>query len=185
MITEGILTEIDYVTNICYIRIPLLENVNSPDKVIVEGRFAIQPGELNGYKVDDLVWVGFVEGKLNQPLVLGKIYSQLPSTTNETNTSAKSLLVNTLKVIGDESEIPKTTKITGEAEFKTIDDLSNRLKLNTQLISQQTNIIKKLANKINELSGLLELAIVDLNGEPLSDINGEILTAKTPDEIEI
>lgn len=74
MLTKGIITSIDYSSNTCIVRIPVFEGAGNRTKIQAEAAICIPPGNYNGYKVNDVVVVGFGENNIDQPIILGKLY---------------------------------------------------------------------------------------------------------------
>ena len=60
MVTKGIITSIDFLSNTCNVRIPLFEDAGTRNDVELQAIFSIQPGQFNGYKINDVV-LQFVE----------------------------------------------------------------------------------------------------------------------------
>lgn len=73
MITKGIIKSIDYNGNTCTVRVPFFETANN-DEIISTAPISNTPGSYNGYKVDDVVWVAFEDGSMDNPVVIGKLY---------------------------------------------------------------------------------------------------------------
>lgn len=73
MITKGIIKSIDLTGNTCTVRLPLFETAGN-DPIIETATISNTPGNYNGYKVDDVVWIGFENGMMNTPVVIGKLY---------------------------------------------------------------------------------------------------------------
>ena len=73
MITKGIITAIDFTGNTCTVRMPLFENVSN-DQITGTAIISNTPGSYNGYKVNDVVLVGFEDGQMDKPIILGKLY---------------------------------------------------------------------------------------------------------------
>ena len=74
MITKGIITAIDFKGNTCTVRMPLFENAGN-DQITGTATISNTPGSYNGYKVNDVVLVGFEDGQMDKPVILGKLYS--------------------------------------------------------------------------------------------------------------
>lgn len=133
MITKGIITSIDYNTNMCTVRLPLFEQAGNVDPVVNEATFSILPGIYNGYKVDDVVYVDFEDDQLNNPIIIGKLF------INSQNESANSLgMINCASLSAKALTIPSTTKIVadpsfannlegGPGSYKTIEDILKKL----------------------------------------------------------
>ncbi len=77
MITEALIETIDFTANSCTVRIPLFETTNTVTKVVVPAHFCIQPGQVNGYKVGDMVWIAFENNMYQNPIIIGKLFTSL------------------------------------------------------------------------------------------------------------
>ena len=73
MVTKGIITSIDFNGNTCQVRIPLFETAGN-DPIIGTAVVSNTPGSYNGYKVGDVVLVAFEDGKMETPVIIGKLY---------------------------------------------------------------------------------------------------------------
>ena len=73
MLVKGIIKTIDFTGNTCTVHIPTFES-HRADQYIVTAAISNQPGLYNGYKEEDVVWIGFDTDQYNQPVVLGKLY---------------------------------------------------------------------------------------------------------------
>jgi len=99
------------------VRIPYFEG-NTNREVIYSALLCNQPGEYDGYKVGDCVWVGFEDTRLNVPIILGKLYVE------KEEEIASSHTVNNLNVTGSIT-LPADTKIGG---YSTVDIFKNAQK---------------------------------------------------------
>ena len=114
-IVKNILTDINN-TTIYKLEIPIFRNPGfASDPYLYEATSSVNPGTYNPYSVDDLVYVGFVDNRFDQPVILGKIYKNLPS---EDETSATYQFLNTIRVT-DKAELPLDT-IIGDISYKEI-----------------------------------------------------------------
>lgn len=75
MLAKGIIQSIDFSSNTCVVRVPLFETAGNEYKCENESIFSIPPGVFNGYKVGDVVIVGFDAGNEGYPIILGKLYT--------------------------------------------------------------------------------------------------------------
>jgi hypothetical protein len=73
MITLAQIMGLDYGTNLCRVRVPLLEQAGS-SAVILEATMLLPPGIHSGYKVNDVVFLSFTDNDLGRPIVLGQLY---------------------------------------------------------------------------------------------------------------
>ena len=74
MITLAEIKEININTNLCKIRVPILEPVGNKKEVTMWATMILPPGIHAGYEVSDVVFVSFADNSLNRPVVLGQLY---------------------------------------------------------------------------------------------------------------
>ena len=74
MIVKGLIKSINFSDNSCQVRLPVFETAASQGEVVVKAIMSIQPGLYNGYNEGDVVFVDFENNRLNQPVVVGKLY---------------------------------------------------------------------------------------------------------------
>ena len=74
MVTAAEIQSIDFTSNSCVIRIPFFETAGTLEPFISTAKICIQPGIYNGYKIGDTVWVDFINGDKEWPIVVGKIF---------------------------------------------------------------------------------------------------------------
>jgi hypothetical protein len=74
MITLAEILELRVDTNLCKVRVPILEPVGNTKQVTMWATMMLPPGIHAGYEVGDVVFVSFVDNSLNRPLVLGQLY---------------------------------------------------------------------------------------------------------------
>jgi len=133
MITKGIITSIDYNTNVCQVRLPVFEPAGAVDAAINEATFSILPGLYNGYKVGDRVYVDFEDNQLNNPVVIGKLYI-----SSEEESSDPRGMLNCANIATQELSMPVKTKIISEPSF------ANKLEGGACSYGTIEDIIKKL-----------------------------------------
>lgn len=95
MIQKGIVTELNLDRNKITVRVPIFENAGDPP-ALFECAICNEPGIINGYSVDDIVYVDFENNYLNYPILMGKLYRGLSEASNN-NTS---IIAQTLSVSG-------------------------------------------------------------------------------------
>ena len=143
MITEAIILSIDFTSNTCQVKIPLFETVNTIYSTAITASFACPPGVYNGFKQNDIVWVGFVENRPNKPVVLGKIYQGISA---EAATSGSTLNGVDL-VITNSATLPFNTYIAAtDVAYNTLGKLSNKIKTIEQSAPNNYLITMKLSN---------------------------------------
>lgn len=74
MIQKGIVTNLLLNENRILVRIPFFETAGS-DEVIFNCLLLNQPGLINGYQINDVVFVDFENNDLDTPIVIGKLYT--------------------------------------------------------------------------------------------------------------
>lgn len=138
MVTKGIITSIDFNGNTCQVRIPLFETSGN-DPITGTAIVSNTPGSYNGYKVGDVVLVAFEDGKMQNPVIVGKLYlgaakeKQDPrGTINvETTTASKSasLPADAVLTANVDSNVPNTN-----TPFGSLASIANNLNsLNTDV----------------------------------------------------
>ena len=138
MVTKGIITSVDFNGNTCQVRIPLFESAGN-DPITGTAIVSNTPGSYNGYKVGDVVLVAFEDGKMETPVIVGKLYlgaakeKQDPrGTINvETTTASKSasLPADAVLTADVDSNVPNTN-----TPFGSLASIANNLNsLNTDV----------------------------------------------------
>lgn len=117
MLTKGKITEVRETT--LMVRLPVFESAGNNNPQIVECTVCYNPGNLNGYKIDDVVWVGFENNQIHKPVVLGKLYL---GTSEESSNFSK---VDSLNVSGS-AVLPANTVI-GNLDFNEIKNISGQI----------------------------------------------------------
>ena len=185
MITKGIITNIDYNTNVCQVRLPIFEQAGSTSAVINEATISTIPGLYNSYKINDIVYVAFEDNQLNSPVIIGKLYID-----NATESTDPKGMLNCFSINAKELSIPLETKIIADKKsskllegdinsYKTLSDIIAQLqKLSTEpsttLYSADDEVVgtwldgKKLYRRTIQIactnySANQEKSILDLN----------------------
>ena len=78
MIQKGIIKEIIFNENRMLVRIPMYESPGSGE-AIFDCMIANQPGYVNGYAIGDIVFVDFENDDLDDPVVVGCLYTGIKS----------------------------------------------------------------------------------------------------------
>jgi hypothetical protein len=136
MITTGKIVAIN--AAVYQVRLPIFESAGINKQCIVNCTLCYNPGNLNAYIINDLVYVGFVNNELSKPVILGKIYEGLEN--KATNFSYSSSLEVTEKAI-----LPSDTTI-GTISTKDIIALINNQNT-TNSSSSVTNELIEIYNK--------------------------------------
>lgn len=147
MITEGLIISINYSSNSCRVRLPIYETVQGFGDVIVEARFAIQPGMYNSYIEGDMVWVAFAQNKPNLPIIIGKIYK---GATEENTTKGGSFNCTNFKCSGSVA-LPKTVNLQSQY-FATLEEALKMLKAINEQLNGNTTATSLLARYSTRLS---------------------------------
>ena len=136
MIVKGLIKTINFSDNSCTVRIPLFETAAAQGEVILPAAILIQPGMYNGYSEGDIVFVDFENDKLNQPIVLGKLYlgaakeeaspaQSALAVSNLTVTSKATLPIDTRLVLEETGDVVPVEN--GITSYKTITDIIKAL----------------------------------------------------------
>lgn len=136
MIVKGIIKTIDFLNNSCTVRLPLFETAASSGEVVLKATILTQPGLYNGYVEGDVVFIGFENDGLDQPIVLGKLF--LGAAKEEAMPGVSALTVGNLKVASS-ATLPIDTKLV-------LDDTGSAVPVDNGITSYKsiTDIIKAL-----------------------------------------
>lgn len=74
MITKAEVQEILRETNQLRVRIPIFESAGITKQAIIDANICYTPGNVELYAVGDIVYVGFENNNINNPVILGKLY---------------------------------------------------------------------------------------------------------------
>ena len=165
MIVKGLIKTINFSDNSCTVRLPIFETAASQGEVILKAVMLTQPGLYNGYSEGDIVFVDFENDKLNQPIVLGKLY--LGAAKEETSPVHSSLAVSNLTVTS-KATLPIDTQLVledtgntvavenGITTYKSLTDIIKALyKTETSVDKTTKNQAEAIANiKVEYLSQL-------------------------------
>ena len=158
MIQKAVIKNIN--NNIFTIRIPIFETAGSNTEYTTEARLCYEPGNLQSYNINDVVFVAFENDEINDPVIIGKLFTgkEEVSTTFSKNSA---LTVTGQTVLSENTKIGKLT----------YDDLYN--------LVQKVNLINDiLSNTIKDLDTISK-DIEQFNGVPLTTTNiNDIIFAK-------
>ena len=157
MVTKGIITAIDFNGNTCQVRIPLFETAGN-DPIISTAVVSNTPGSYNGYKVDDVVLVAFEDGKMETPVVIGKLYL---GAEKEKADPRGSLNTESL-VAAKTAAVPADTKLT----IDTDKNLPNTMNPYANLSSIANNL-----NKLNTDVNYLDVFTNNQFSSVITDVN--------------
>lgn len=182
MITKGILKTIDFNSNSCTVRLPLFENSNNKDEVVLPAVFISQPGIYNGYTEGDIVFVDFEGDKLSQPIILGKLYL---GAAKEATLPANGTIEASNLIINTNATLPLTTKLTVDdittkqaivdnrySNYKSLLDIINAINtteenFNTQLKNTSDHVITNITTEwLSQAEGKSMPAVDDENWSP-------------------
>lgn len=136
MITKGIIISVNQ-DNTLFVRLPLFESASdSRNNQIVKCTICYNPGNLNSYKENDVVFVAFEDNQINKPVVIGKLYlGQEKEATNHSYSNSLTVTEN--------ATLPSETKI-GSLDFSDIKGLLGEIKQLNDYINQLEKRIKDL-----------------------------------------
>ena len=157
MVTKGIITSIDFNGNTCQVRIPLFETAGN-DPIISTAVVSNTPGSYNGYKVDDVVLVAFEDGKMETPVVIGKLYL---GAEKEKADPRGSLNTESL-VAAKTAAVPADTKLTTDTDK----NLPNTMNPYANLSSIANNL-----NKLNTDVNYLDVFTNNQFSSVITDVN--------------
>lgn len=138
MLTKGEIQTIDYNNNTGTVRVPLFESAGKNTPVIIDAIFAIPPGIFNGYKVGDVVELGFENNELTPAVVVGKLYL---GASEEVNSACGSVYGDSLK-IHNSAELPISTRFSSDKSEQVADTDTNQTSFSS---------IADLVEEINKL----------------------------------
>lgn len=161
MIVKGLIKSIDYSDNSCMVRLPIFETAATKSEVVLKAVMLSQPGMYNGYAEGDVVFVDFENDKLNQPIVIGKLFLG-PA---KENTAPTALSVANLTV-SKSATLPIDTKLV-------LEDSGGAVPVENGITSYKslTDIIKALY-KAESSAG----QIVQVQSDSISNIKVEYLS---------
>lgn len=157
MITKGIILKITSSAEqgvVFQIRLPIFETANELSDFVLDAHLCYQPGNLEGYSIGDVVYVGFENEVLRKPVILGKLYKgsekqlfqEYTNTLTEeevTKRNATNFSYNASLEVVHDAVLPNNTKI-GDLTYdniygmyKTIEQLKNRL----EQVENQLNLV--------------------------------------------
>lgn len=127
MIYPAEIINVDYNSHTCQVNIPDLTGVNdSPNASGQMAHILETPGISNAYKKGDIVWVSFIKGAKQYPIVLGFVTAQ--------TTCDGALISKTLEVSGN-AKIPRDTMIIdAENDYNSFTKIINKLKETTNFM---------------------------------------------------
>ena len=157
MVTKGIIISIDFNGNTCQVRIPLFEAAGN-DPIIGTAVVSNTPGSYNGYKVGDVVLVAFEDGKMETPVVIGKLYL---GAEKEKADPRGSLNTESL-VAAKTAAVPADTKLTTDTDK----NLPNTMNPYANLSSIANNL-----NKLNTDVNYLDVFTNNQFSSVITDVN--------------
>lgn len=105
MLVKGIvMSQMIQGSNKIKVRLPTFETAGIDNKVIIQALIAYNPGNLYSYNIGDVVIVSFEHDQVNQPIILGKLY------TGPEDKASNYSFANSLEVT-EKAVLPTTTTI--------------------------------------------------------------------------
>lgn len=142
MLVKGEIQTVDYTGNTCVVRLPLFEAAGSNTKALVTATICSQPGLYNGYLPGDVVIIGFDTGKLEKPIILGKLYLGV----KEEEKTARGVLNCLNGTVSDSFSMPLNSAITMADRDKNIVSLENG--------AESTNSLQALINNVQKANNV-------------------------------
>ena len=151
MLTKGIIQQIDASSNKCIVRMPIFEIAGNEYTNEAEATLSIPPGMFGGFKVNDVVIVGFEDNLAGKPIILGKLYL---GALEESETNRGAIQCDTL-LVEKSATLPADTKIlfdkpnsisNSEVELQSYNSLSDI----TSAITKNSKRILTLEQNKNE-----------------------------------
>ena len=158
MITKGQIITVNS-DNTLDVRIPIFEAASdSRNNQVIKCTVCYNPGNLNSYKVNDVVFVAFEDNQIDKPVVIGKLYM------GEEKEASNHSFSNSLTVT-ENASLPVDTTI-GNVSFKQfkglfeqgtqLNDFINQLDKSTEAINNEIDEIQE------EISQIEPVQIIDL-----------------------
>lgn len=135
MIFSAIIETIDYNTYTCTVQIPDLQGVGDLGPVVRTACIAEMPGLQNSFKAGDIVWVAFVRGEKQYPVVIGKV-------TNPKNSGIPggALTAESLNILGT-AALPGTVTFNGiESDYNSLSKIIHKLKASINFIERYAGL---------------------------------------------
>lgn len=147
MVTKGQIKSINSAGNRCVVRLPLFETASSSAPVEIEALVSITPGMFNNLFVNDVVFVAFEENALEQPIIIGKLYT---GSVKENTTKGGAGILDTLTVRTSGSIPAATTTFVFKGDTKgEYNDLKTPKKM-ADYIKWLEKLLKKLISQLDE-----------------------------------
>ena len=159
MVTKGIILSIDLNGNTCEVRMPFFETAGN-DPITGTAIISNTPGSYNGYKVGDAVLVGFEDGLMHKPVILGKLYLGVAAEKADprgvinveslATDKAASLPADTKLTASIDTNVPNTT-----VPYSSLSSVANELNsLNTNVGQMDRFINNQFKSIIEDTEGL-------------------------------
>ena len=163
VIEKGIIRKIDNDILRAYVYIPIFQNSNTTNaEILFCCPYSYHPGNIQGYAVGDVVYVGFENDDLDYPFIIGKLYTVKDTEAPSTQFKGNALRITGKTVLSDDTTI-------GDITYAQLSNLITRVNAlddnTTKAMTSITNLEKdsvtstKSANSSSDSgSGLAALA---------------------------
>lgn len=148
MLAKGIIQSINFSSNTCIVRVPLFETAGNEYKCENESIFSIPPGVFNGYKVGDVVIVGFDAGNEGYPIILGKLYT---GANDESKITGGAGQFNDL-IVTNSAKLPANIEINFDQDSKNKAITSEVALSNYKSLRNIVDAVIKNSNEINKIN---------------------------------
>ena len=155
MVQKGIIRSIDLDARRAYVNIPIFQNAASTAEILFCCPFSYQPGNVCGYAVNDVVYVGFENNDLEYPFILGKLYTKADAGSSPTAFNGNSLTITGKTVLSDDTKI-------GDITYDKLMEIIARTDALTENVDNATAAIKNLTNSTSSTSSSNNSGEVDL-----------------------
>ena len=144
MIAKALIVE--QIDNKFRVRIPLFESAGNLSECILTATLCYVPGDLDVYRVGDVVFVAFENNQINSPVIIGKLYTGKEETNTKLSQSAN-LKVTTQAILPGNTKIGEflpedvyTALKSSPIYEQRITDLEEKVKVLSEIITEQSKI---------------------------------------------
>lgn len=141
ILTKAYITKLpDEGSNIYKVRVPLMED-NTGTEAIFDALLCTSPICYNGYSVGDCVYIHFEDDDYDLPVILGKLFTEIPTTSNAYIIANELNITNTSKLPNDSTlgeyradDIGNLYNATGNVLYSNDTNVSHQSDSNTLII---------------------------------------------------